>query len=188
MRVCHSREPSPARSVNMWCVSHVCFAEICLICSLDLFLKRAVECEVVYILHRCSHQLYSIVVTWYIWHIINSNLTRSDCSWESLTQFTGQIKFMFQWVSKYNLCISMTSLLARCHLKSPASRLFTQPLIREQIKENIKAPLLFVQGIHWSWMNFPHKWPETRIMFPFDDVIMWNGARFPIGRHLFNWR
>ena len=29
---------------------------------------------------------------------------------------------------------------ARCRLKSPASRLFTQPFIQTQIKENIKAP------------------------------------------------
>ena len=26
--------------------------------------------------------------------------------------------------------------------------------------------------IHWSPVNSPHKWPVTRKMFPFDDVIM----------------
>ena len=36
--------------------------------------------------------------------------------------------------------ITMTSLWARWHLKSPASRLFTQPFIEAQIKENFKAP------------------------------------------------
>ena len=36
--------------------------------------------------------------------------------------------------------ITMTSWWARCRLKTPASRLFTQPFIQEQIKENIKAP------------------------------------------------
>ena len=35
------------------------------------------------------------------------------------------------------------------------------PFIQTQIKENIKAPV-----------NSPHKWPVTRKMFPFDDVIM----------------
>ena len=34
----------------------------------------------------------------------------------------------------------MTSQWARLRLKSPASPLFTQPFIRAQIKENIKAP------------------------------------------------
>ena len=38
------------------------------------------------------------------------------------------------------LCITMTSKWARWRLKSPASRLFTQPFIQAQIKENIKAP------------------------------------------------
>ena len=38
------------------------------------------------------------------------------------------------------LAITMTSLWARCRLKSPASPLFTQSFIRAQIKENIKAP------------------------------------------------
>ena len=37
-------------------------------------------------------------------------------------------------------CIRMTSQCARQRLQSPASRLFTQPLIQTQIKENIKAP------------------------------------------------
>ena len=36
--------------------------------------------------------------------------------------------------------IKMTSQWARWRLKSPASRLFTQPFIQTQIKENIKAP------------------------------------------------
>ena len=73
--------------------------------------------------------------------------------------------------------ITMTSEWARQRLKSPASRLFTQPIIRAQIKENIKALR------HWplcgnapSPVNSPHKWPVTRKMFPFDDVIMqWRG-------------
>ena len=39
--------------------------------------------------------------------------------------------------------------------RSPASRLFTQPLIQAQIKK-----------------HFPYKGPITRQMFPFDDVIM----------------
>ena len=30
----------------------------------------------------------------------------------------------------------------------------------------------FCAGIHWGPVNSPHKWPVTRKMFPFDDVIM----------------
>ena len=76
----------------------------------------------------------------------------------------------------------MTSELARWRFKSPASRLFTQPFIRAQIKENIKAPRHwpFFRGIHRGPVNSPHKGPVTRKMFSFDDVIMriLQGLRF----------
>ena len=32
--------------------------------------------------------------------------------------------------------------------------------------------LAFVLGIHREPLNAQHKWPVTRKMFPFDDVIM----------------
>ena len=34
------------------------------------------------------------------------------------------------------------------------------------------ASLAFVRGNHRNPVNSPHKWPVTRKMFPFDDVIM----------------
>ena len=34
------------------------------------------------------------------------------------------------------------------------------------------ASLAFARGIHRGPVNSPHKWPVTRKMFPFDDVIM----------------
>ena len=51
----------------------------------------------------------------------------------------------------------------------------------DQRKHQSSASLAFVQGIHrWPvnqgirrWpVNSPHKWPVTRKMFPYDDVIM----------------
>ena len=39
-------------------------------------------------------------------------------------------------------------------------------------KHQSSASLASVWGIHWGSVNFPHKWPVTRKMFPFDDVIM----------------
>ena len=51
-----------------------------------------------------------------------------------------------------------------------------------QIKENIKAPR------HWPLcgesVNSPHKWPVTRKMFPFDDVIMYYYRLSIYRRHL----
>ena len=48
-------------------------------------------------------------------------------------------------ISRGSYHITMTSYWPRWRLKSPALRLFTQPIIRAQIKENIKAPR------HWPF-------------------------------------
>ena len=41
----------------------------------------------------------------------------------------------------------------------------------DQRKHQSPASLAFVRGIHRRPVNSPHKWPVTREMFPFDDVI-----------------
>ena len=48
----------------------------------------------------------------------------------------------------------------------------------DQRKHQSSASLAFVRGIHRSPVNSPHKWPVTRKMFSFDDVIM----KFSLGR------
>ena len=58
--------------------------------------------------------------------------------------------------------ITMTPEWARWRLKSPASRLFTQPFIRAQIKENSKLPNSRLQpGSYESWENVlcAIRWP-----------------------------
>ena len=42
----------------------------------------------------------------------------------------------------------------------------------QQRKHQSSASLAFVRGIHGWPVNSPHKWPVTRKMFPFHDVIM----------------
>ena len=42
----------------------------------------------------------------------------------------------------------------------------------DQRKYQSSASLAFVRGIHQGPVNSPHKWPVTRKMFPFDDIIM----------------
>ena len=42
----------------------------------------------------------------------------------------------------------------------------------DQINHQSSASLAFVWGIHRRPVNSPHKWPVTRKIFPFDDVIM----------------
>ena len=42
----------------------------------------------------------------------------------------------------------------------------------DQRKHQSSASLAFVRVIHRWPVNSPHKWPVTRQMFPFDDVIL----------------
>ena len=42
----------------------------------------------------------------------------------------------------------------------------------DQREYQSSASLAFVRGIHRRPVSSPHKWPVTRKMFPFDDVIM----------------
>ena len=42
----------------------------------------------------------------------------------------------------------------------------------DQSQHQSSASLAFVWGIHRGLVNSLHKWPVTRKMFPFDDVIM----------------
>ena len=44
----------------------------------------------------------------------------------------------------------------------------------DQRNHQKSASLAFVRGLHQWPVNSPHKWPVTRKMFPFDDVIMRN--------------
>ena len=43
----------------------------------------------------------------------------------------------------------------------------------DQNKHQSSVSLAFEWGIHRGPVNSPHKWPVTRKMFPFDDVIMY---------------
>ena len=54
----------------------------------------------------------------------------------------------------------------------------------DQTKHQSSASLAFVRGIHRAPVNFPHKWPVTRKMFPFDDFIMLCFATVILRRHM----
>ena len=55
----------------------------------------------------------------------------------------------------------------------------------DQRKHRSSESPAFVRGIHLSPVNSPHKWPVTRKMFPFDDVIMDIAAGSEMHRALF---
>ena len=47
----------------------------------------------------------------------------------------------------------------------------------DQRKHQSSASLAFVREIHRGSVNFPHKWPVTRKMFLFDDVIITSASQ-----------
>ena len=52
----------------------------------------------------------------------------------------------------------------------------------DQRKHQSSASLAFVWGMHRGPVNSPYKWPVTRKMFPFDDVIMYTKVVFSFCR------
>ena len=67
----------------------------------------------------------------------------------------------------------------------------------DQSKHQSTASLAFVWGIDRGPVNSPHKWPVTRKMFPFDDVIMnfpsadevtLEGSKFAMGQKIVPYR
>ena len=61
----------------------------------------------------------------------------------------------------------------------------------DQRKYQSSASLAFMEGIHRGPVNSRHKWPITRKMFPFDDVIMTIGAdndTKPLPAPALNWK
>ena len=84
----------------------------------------------------------------------------------------GSLQWHYGNLGSYHTILSLRWRNNGCDsVSNHQPRDFTQPFIQTQIKENIKAPChrAFVRGIH----RCPHKWPVTRKMFPFDDVIMY---------------
>ena len=85
--------------------------------------------EIVLHFNVSTRQLYNIIIircknfTWYMY----------------ITLCFSETLYKPQPWARIFLCITVTSLWARWRLKSPASRLFTQPFNQVQIKENTKA-------------------------------------------------
>ena len=80
--------------------------------------------------------------------------------------------------------ITLTSQWPRWRLKSPASRLFTQPFIQTQIKENIKAPR------HWPLcgeLTGTGEFPTHRTSYAENVSIWWRHHVF-IRRKMGMWR
>ena len=72
----------------------------------------------------------------------------------------------------WNTCIDYSDVIMNAMTFRPLDGLFKRCSDADQRKHQSSASLAFVWGIHRGPVNSPHKWPVTRKMFPFDDVIM----------------
>ena len=115
--------------------------------------------------------LYPISLVWRYtgakWHI--SSATRLDIK-NVLYQISALIPFMEESPGHYDDVI-MDSIASQ--ITSLTIVYLTVHSGTDQRKHQSSASLAFVWEIHRWPVNFPHKWPVTRKMFPFDDVIMW---------------
>ena len=106
---------------------------------------------------------------------------KNTCGLESKNKFNGEhlvhalgkayiLRFKSAWKETHYDDVIMTTIAAQItSLPSVYSTVYSGP---DQSKHQSSASLAFVWGIHRGPVNSPHKWPVTRKMFPFDDVIM----------------
>ena len=100
------------------------------------------------------------------------------CFWRSYVKFQGHRR---QGIANVDLmwafpdCNHYSDVIMgeiASQITSPAIVYSTFYSDADQRKYQSPASLAFVRGIHRGPVNSPHKWPVTRKMFPFDDVIM----------------
>ena len=103
-----------------------------------------------------------------------------DISWD--IRALWKLEFTMMW-SRYGWTRGNLPIFW-CHycdvIMSPTASQFTSLTIvysivrsgTDQRKYQSSASLAFVRGIHRRQVTSPHKWPVTRKIFPFGDVIM----------------
>ena len=109
--------------------------------------------------------------------LINCN----QVSWECFMAVCVMHK-RWLWLTEARLCIYMyTSHCNDVIMSATASQITSLTIVYSTVysgtdhrKHQSSASLAFVRGIHRWPGNSPHKWPVTRKMFPFDDVIIVN--------------
>ena len=118
--------------------------------------------------------LSSFIRDIYILKIYMMILTSPNlCSLKKIHRFTGK------GIPIINLRRSSKSLQWRHNASQITSLTIVYSTVysdADQRKHESSASLPFVWGVHRGPVNSQHKWPVTRKMFPFDDVIMWMEA------------
>ena len=115
----------------------------------------------------CIHDILSDVIT-PLWHHFNGGL------------FKPPLNLEHRGIIHYDDVIMETIASQITSLTSVYSTVYSGA---DQSKHQSSASLAFVWGIHRGPVNSPHKWPVTRQMFPFDDVIMTSLVRVCLNHH-----
>ena len=98
---------------------------------------------------------------------------------EVMAWMSNYIPLFYMDVTTYPCPIHDTSLQWRHNWRDSVSNhqphdcLLNRLFRRRSKKHQSSASLAFVRGIHRGPVNSPHKWPVTRKMFPYDDVIIY---------------
>ena len=84
-----------------------------------------------------------------------------------------ELNYIFIWFS-WRLTVVYNDVIMGAIASQMTSLMIVYSIVysdADQRKHQSSASLAFVRGIHRWPVNSPHKWPVTRKMFPFDDVI-----------------
>ena len=133
--------------------------------------------------NRCWLQYMYMVSRWMLLHktlVLQNFFQFFSWTWLELIFFHGNISS----ASYTDVCGCIRHVLTALHyndvvMGAMASQITSPTIIystiysgADQTKHQSSASLAFVRGIHRWPVNSPHKWPVTRKMFPFDDVII----------------
>ena len=130
-----------------------------------------------------------------IWVWMNSCVNRQPWGWWFETPSHpfwrhSNGEGMFEYFQSVKPWLSMTYHYDDVIMDKMASQITSLTIVysavysgADQRKHQSSASLAFVRGIHRGPVNSPHKWPVTRKMFPFDDVIMIDVRGQSFGRY-----
>ena len=100
-------------------------------------------------------------------------------TWSQFASCTNECYFEFTGTVNWSKCDMLISHYDDVIMGTVASQIISLTIVystvysnTDQRKHQSSASLAFVWGIHRGSVNSRHKWPVTRKMFPFDDVIM----------------
>ena len=136
------------------------------------------------IFHNHANTIFFAIYRFHIWQVsLQMTPVKYEWDWKDPTDTVCKIKMRNITHQKFmNDVTSMELMTSYGPEERPASvgeHLYCQKLPEFHYDDVIMGvmasqitSLAFVRGIHWGLVNSPHKWPVTRKMSPFDDVIM----------------